>query len=112
MRTRQEYYQIFRFQHTAARRRLGGLKRSSEMDLRVSTHSRPKAAGLSMMAVFFGCSVFQHTAARRRLEARRRMPPSRLSFNTQPPEGGWTALSDGLRGLLLFQHTAARRRLG
>ena len=55
------------FQHTAARRRLvlGGL--ASRGIHKVSTHSRPKAAG-------------------------RRFPREEeksLSFNTQPPEGGW-----------------------
>ena len=33
----------------------------------VSTHSRPKAAGL-IQGVLFGLHLFQHTAARRRLE--------------------------------------------
>ena len=78
--------------------------------LSVSTHSRPKAAGLCLQADR-PIPLFQHTAARRRLDycikhnelfdefqhtaARRRLGlvyhcfknPS--SFNTQPPEGGW-----------------------
>ena len=36
----------FRFQHTAARRRLAKLRRLDCQTLQVSTHSRPKAAGL------------------------------------------------------------------
>ena len=78
---------------------------------RVSTHSRPKAAGNSG-----GNSA-----------------ESSVSFNTQPPEGGWRSnrVADGGKYLvsthsrpkaagltfvlllfeLLFQHTAARRRL-
>ena len=55
----------------------------------VSTHSRPKAAG----------------------STNNRKRSTRLSFNTQPPEGGWLAnrfYSDLNR---MFQHTAARRRL-
>ena len=55
------------FQHTAARRRLasGGYE-SADFGI-VSTHSRPKAAGivLGRHALF------------------------RQGFNTQPPEGGW-----------------------
>ena len=39
-------FSLFRlFQHTAARRRLGGSKRSAQRRMSVSTHSRPKAAG-------------------------------------------------------------------
>ena len=77
----------------------------------VSTHSRPKAAGAQpdFPRLLYG---FQHTAARRRLDvcglghapsvlfqhtaARRRLvrPPfgstADKSFNTQPPEGGWS----------------------
>ena len=34
------------FQHTAARRRLGNRNRVNDMRAKVSTHSRPKAAGL------------------------------------------------------------------
>ena len=34
-----------------------------------------------------------------------------ISFNTQPPEGGWKGLITALPGLFWFQHTAARRRL-
>ena len=75
----------------------------------VSTHSRPKAAGMKH-ACSPVCSQFQHTAARRRLKidlpytfcenkfqhtaARRRLGCIqrkifvRSGFNTQPPEGG------------------------
>ena len=54
---------------------------------------------------------FQHTAARRRLGRADQSAGAQLSFNTQPPEGGWV-----LKGFNLFvdgefQHTAARRRL-
>ena len=34
-----------------------------------------------------------------------------ISFNTQPPEGGWTGVLDVVEALIKFQHTAARRRL-
>ena len=37
------------------------------MKKRVSTHSRPKAAGLSNLVKMLDMTGFQHTAARRRL---------------------------------------------
>ena len=55
----------------------------------VSTHSRPKAAGFA--------SAFNKG--------------SRISFNTQPPEGGWYSRLFPSHELRMFQHTAARRRL-
>ena len=61
----------------------------SKRPLPVSTHSRPKAAGTSS------------TQSTR----------SWLSFNTQPPEGGWPVTPKSSRLEMLFQHTAARRRL-
>ena len=58
-----------KFQHTAARRRLG----------RFTSHQKK-------------ASLFQHTAARRRLVITTGTPcPQPSSFNTQPPEGGWSA---------------------
>ena len=79
--------------------------------IKVSTHSRPKAAG-NLMVSLYRLKLFQHTAARRRLDgrygnrssggrfqhtaARRRLASTgktqnttKKSFNTQPPEGGW-----------------------
>ena len=56
-----------RFQHTAARRRLGLCAASGVLITEVSTHSRPKAAGLRLTS-----SSFKNSC-----------------FNTQPPEGGW-----------------------
>ena len=56
-----------KFQHTAARRRLvRAVNRLSDQVI-VSTHSRPKAAGFSMLTA-------------KQINQR---------FNTQPPEGGW-----------------------
>ena len=54
------------FQHTAARRRLGNICECMKMIAYVSTHSRPKAAGVSFIGRDGGFR-FQHTAARRRL---------------------------------------------
>ena len=56
---------------------------------KVSTHSRPKAAGRNRAVLF----AAQH------------------GFNTQPPEGGWLLFTSLLFFFYLFQHTAARRRL-
>ena len=76
------------FQHTAARRRLGPIDEALLDSLLVSTHSRPKAAGVDgqpfdlsaavsthsrpkaagkVQRHFIACAQFQHTAARRRL---------------------------------------------
>ena len=58
---------------------------------KVSTHSRPKAAGAS--------AALLHAP--------------NACFNTQPPEGGWAPpTSSPLTAYAQFQHTAARRRLG
>ena len=98
------------FQHSAARRRLGGFPASFADSLCVSTLSRPKAAVCLLLLV------------RRRI----------CGFNTQPPEGGClsprpsasqrvvstlsrpkAAASARLScfGATGFQHSAARRRL-
>ena len=98
------------FQHTAARRRLlppsGGGKVKKCFNTQppeggchyvgliirsdtVSTHSRPKAAVGSLLVVGQAWAPFQHTAARRRLESNKFRKENVMSFNTQPPEGGW-----------------------
>ena len=80
---------ILKFQHTAARRRLEILLCRTHWSL-----------------------MFQHTAARRRLETNRYIGNLMVSFNTQPPEGGWLCTSSLACIMKMFQHTAARRRLG
>ena len=103
---------LIEFQHTAARRRLGTARKRGMSIARVSTHSRPKAAGLMRQSVQCRCRSFQHTAARRRL-GYWCSPWCRHydCFNTQPPEGGWGRLRLGNHAEKWFQHTAARRRL-
>ena len=76
------------FQHTAARRRL-----------------------LYNMRDAIDAAMFQHTAARRRLMAQDWAAVAVLSFNTQPPEGGWSRPAPLMPLTFGFQHTAARRRL-
>ena len=98
-----------KFQHTAARRRLGKRPRAAGKNRRsfntqppeggcavlgylryyqaVSTHSRPKAAAVAFG--FWGLVTgFQHTAARRRLNVVATIQKQAFGFNTQPPEGG------------------------
>ena len=68
------------FQHTAARRRLADGFCVLYAGYKVSTHSRPKAAGNSrpMALIRFD------------------------SFNTQPPEGGWVATNGALKWIKRF----------
>ena len=64
----------------------------------VSTHSRPKAAGLMLPSAVEVRNWFQHTAARRRLGFALCCSLKRnRSFNTQPPEGGWILFSNSSR---------------
>ena len=78
----------------------------------VSTHSRPKAAGLgNQLKTKHQNGRFQHTAARRRLEIISTPECLCTCFNTQPPEGGWFCSIRFILIFDLFQHTAARRRL-
>ena len=83
------YSWTMRFQHTAARRRLDACSLTLIHTGRVSTHSRPKAAGTAPVL-----RAGQWTC-----------------FNTQPPEGGWSAVLVVSHADFKFQHTAARRRL-
>ena len=99
--------------------------------VKVSTHSRPKAAE-NILIIIKLIGKFQHTAARRRLLGAMRASAQSICFNTQPPEGGCLvpstyqpsfAVSTHSRPKaaaaavraggkpISFQHTAARRRL-
>ena len=55
--------------------------------------------------------MFQLTAARRRLDNTAPDKQQLLSFNSQPPEGGWFGVVAAFLRQALFQLTAARRRL-
>ena len=100
------------FQHTAARRRLGEFLRWLLAQGVVSTHSRPKAAGRYFALVCEPGFVSTHSRPKAAGSRVVRASGRRLSFNTQPPEGGWEGGVGFARVLALFQHTAARRRLG
>ena len=123
------------FQHTAARRRLVNLvvfltpvicfntqppeggcgEYAVATNWRgVSTHSRPKAAGVCKMSLLTRSS-FQHTAARRRLAwlmrrqaagLRRTLSACCLNrFNTQPPEGGCAPFLGGRQIFAVSTHS-------
>ena len=74
-------YKPFRFQHTAARRRLG--------------KEKEKPPNITLFR-------FQHTAARRRLDCRNVQRPPGNRFNTQPPEGGWDELANQWKEVACF----------
>ena len=74
---------------------------------RVSTHSRPKAAGKSTAPLWLQC-LFQLTAARRRLVWIVGLAFAfSNSFNSQPPEGGWMGKAK-LLGLVVEVSTHSR----
>ena len=122
------------FQHTAARRRLvfryilvclclrrfntqppeGGWENCSTNRIPiyfVSTHSRPKAAGLKQEILDEIEGQFQHTAARRRLVLC--IPSKVFVCGFQHTAARRRLALDSYKGnqRQLFQHTAARRRL-
>ena len=63
---------------------------------RVSTHSRPKAAGSSSVR-YWRRTLFQHTAARRRLDAVLVLAVNEevVSTHSRPKAAGWSEISDG-----------------
>ena len=78
---------------------------------KVSTHSRPKAAGTSCAALPGGCTCFNTQPPEGGWSACSWLPAGDTGFNTQPPEGGWGNRFEQSAIGFLFQHTAARRRL-
>ncbi len=101
------------FQHTAARRRLVGYPEKQREGARVSTHSRPKAAGEAFNVRLFLETVSTHSRPKAAgpIYSKARLIVVAVSthsrpkaagpclmavadcmggFNTQPPEGGWT----------------------
>ena len=121
------------FQHTAARRRLGPESNQQGLPTEVSTHSRPKAAGIRFpfsclkspvsthsrpkaAGHFEGCggsfqACFNTQPPEGGWGRRRACPKPCCCFNTQPPEGGWRHDLVTHWAVTAFQHTAARRRL-
>ena len=77
------------FQHTAARRRLGVYDAVITGDYRVSTHSRPKAAGIDICIQRLVNTRFNTQPPEGGWSSDKTSESSNPSFNTQPPEGGW-----------------------
>ena len=99
------------FQHTAARRRLGIGREESRRasacfntqppeggwlftdlppeERAVSTHSRPKAAGLAAESAVIGTLGFNTQPPEGGWITTQQKPLVLQRFNTQPPEGGW-----------------------
>ena len=99
-----------RFQHTAARRRLGSRSANRPSCRRVQHTAARRRLGISTKNPT-SSAMFQHTAARRRLGSPNTDTHRPSRFNTQPPEGGWHARNRADLRRHKFQHTAARRRL-
>ena len=123
-----------RFQHTAARRRLGTRRQQQPMGT-LCFNTQPPEGGWEFPACVRQVICSFNTqppeggwgltrTVRIRIKSFNTQPPeggwlrSRkpigvpLSFNTQPPEGGWVVKLLSKCYHLMFQHTAARRRLG
>ncbi len=84
-----------KFQHTAARRRLVIKRLLFFSFLMVSTHSRPKAAGFSKAAIHGYVVVSTHSRPKAAGLKQFCLTFLSRSFNTQPPEGGWNYFSNG-----------------
>ena len=79
----------FKFQHTAARRRLVSTNKKMRWIYTGFNTQPPEGGWAGIMVETLLKNWFQHTAARRRLEHHTPFRLYSLSFNTQPPEGGW-----------------------
>ena len=77
------------FQHTAARRRLDVVLVKQNLAAIVSTHSRPKAAGIKIEFGHMGFLVSTHSRPKAAGPIKPDTTTPAASFNTQPPEGGW-----------------------
>ena len=101
----------YRFQHTAARRRLGLLCQFRACKQLVSTHSRPKAAGQTANSFGQIKAVSTHSrpkaAGHDKEDARQNT--RKVSTHSRPKAAG--RLPSRRRPPMPFQHTAARRRL-
>ena len=100
------------FQHTAARRRLVQYLPHGCNDTLVSTHSRPKAAGQHTGLCPCRNVCFNTQPPEGGWGGDPTLKGGSRSFNTQPPEGGWLHQNKNIGWQNRFQHTAARRRLG
>ena len=99
------------FQHTAARRRLPWLLPPISTSLKVSTHSRPKAAACVPSVYAISVFLFHHTAARRRLHPKGGAKSTKKLFQHTAARRRLPTASETVANDREFQHTAARRRL-
>ena len=82
-----------------------------KIKIKVSTHSRPKAAGARVGLQCFQSSVSTHSRPKAAGTVFKIFAFCEHGFNTQPPEGGWCSDCSAHLVYWEFQHTAARRRL-
>ena len=90
------------FQHTAARRRLVVRPNWAVWCIRVSTHSRPKAAGWHGFAVGVCGDVSTHSRPKAAGIAPVGAHFGHVCFNTQPPEGGWESTHSQTSSIVCF----------
>ena len=100
------------FQHTAARRRLAFVDAVLSTARTVSTHSRPKAAGRLTWQSCHKVKVSTHSRPKAAgTAALHQLHKIVVSTHSRPKAAGCIT-STGKRVYTRFQHTAARRRLG
>ena len=75
--------------------------------LKVSTHSRLKAAGAVFHVGNNANGRFNTQPPEGGWRKHLYRPSSQQGFNTQPPEGGWARENFGFDLIPMFQHTAA-----
>ena len=95
--------------NTAARRRLEKTNQTKKKRLQVSTHSRPKAAGLSPQPKSFNIWGFNTQPPEGGWQKAGIFHP--FMSSTQPPEGGWSPKRPDQISRHAVSNTAARRRL-
>ena len=79
------------FQLAAARRRLDAINDEFSGLYLVSTRSRPKAAGHKQRMIELRHRVSTRSRPKAAGQTSRPLPVMMECFNSQPPEGGWTA---------------------
>ena len=73
--------------------------------IEVSTHSRPKAAGLPNHLQPLFTMVSTHSRPKAAGVDSRHIPGQAVCFNTQPPEGGWAAKASPKAGRGVSTHS-------
>ena len=110
MKATNQFHDV-QFQLTAARRRLGDYESGYMRGYHVSTHSRPKAAGDSLISLDWIVKVSTHSRPKAAGFFIVILIDKRGGFNSQLPEGGWSAATEPTQDATQFQLTAAQRRL-